>query len=263
MTTVLEIIRDAYRESNLIALGDVPSADQLDEGLTLLKRYRLSVYGTEAGEQLDPMPIGRHNIQRPQGYPWYDQVPDNTNWFVPANVRLYLNLEFAQIVYLSPNPMDGTRFAFRDESDNLSTYNFTVRGNGRQIDDQTELTFSTDGDAREYFYRSDLSGWKVIDPLTPYDDWPFPEEFDDMFVIGLAMRLNPRNVIQTAPESVAAYKRLLLMFEARYRQSCEVGSELALLRTPGTKYRYYADGTFADAAFKSGYAYPPGYRGWR
>ncbi len=251
MATVLDLVTDAYRESNLIAIGSVLSADQLTEGVTLLNRYRMSVYGTEAGEQLLSFPLGQTNISRPDGYP---EAPDG-DWIVPHNTRLYLNLSAAQTVYLNPNPIDGARFAFKDTAGNLATYNLIVKGNGRLIGGTTSATFSTNSQSREYFYRADAGDWKVLDPLVSTDTWPFPEEFDDMFVIGLAMRLNPRNVIQTSPESIAAYKRLLLMFEARYRQACQVSTELGLLRTSGIKRRY---GNFSDNSFNTGYPFPPG-----
>src|SRR4051812_13382736 len=159
MTLVSDIIRRAYRKSNLIPIGAVPSVNEQAEGLELLNTILLSTVGSEAGEQLDTMVIGNNGISRPQGYPWYNQVPDNNNWFVPSNVRMALNLTAAQTVYLDPNPVDGQRFGVLDKSGNLATYPLTVIGNGRTVSNSATTVFNVNGENSEYFYREDLGDW--------------------------------------------------------------------------------------------------------
>lgn len=262
MTLVSEIIRDAYRISNLISITADPTTAEVAEGLRYLNRLVAFMRGTEAGEQLDPVPIGRGNINRPQGYPWYDQVPDGTEWFVPINSRLMLNLTSPATVYLDPNPMDGARFAVLDLSNNLDTNPFTVIGNGRTIGGALSRQFDTDGANVEFMYRMDVGDWLPVSPLTLTDTFPFPVEFDDLFVINLSMRLNPSHAVEADPQAVAILAKLTTQFKARYRQSQQMGSELALVRTSGTRERYYDDTRFANALFNSGWASPFGGYRW-
>ena len=260
MTLVSTIIRDAYRESNLIAITAQPTEAERDEGLSLLNRLLASVFGTDAGEQLDGLVIGRNNIDRPSGYPWYEQVPDTTDWFVPANTRLFLNLTSAQTIWLSPNPIDGQRWAFIDKSANLATFPLTVEGNGRTIEGLTSKVYNTNSQLREFIYREDLGNWQVVTPLEADDEFPFPTEFDDKFIIELAARLNPRNAVATAAESTQRYIVVNRNFKARYRQSNEWGSELGLVRLPSMRRRFITDTRFGNATFDSGYPYPFGGR---
>lgn len=258
MTLVSDIIRDAYRESDLLAISADPTAYEMDEGLRLLNRLVSSAYGNEMGEQLDPLPLGRNNINRPQGYPWYDQVPDWQDWFVPPNCRTVLNLTAPLTVYLDPNPEDGTRFAIQDMSGNLSTYPFTVSANGRLIEGAEIKVYNTDSIASEFFYRQDTGNWAKVTPLDLADTFPFPIDFDDYFVIGLSFRLNPRHAVEADPQSVQAYNRSGTQFKARYRQHSFVWSDLALIRTPGSKKRYYDNTRYGNSLFNSGWAYPWG-----
>lgn len=262
MTLTSVIIRDAYRESNLLAISADPTADEQEEGLRLLNRVVSAVYGTDAGEQLDPVVIGRNNIGRPSGWPWYDQIPDTPDWYVPQNSRLVLNLTAPQIVYLDPNPEDGSRFAVQDKSGNLSTNNLTVIANGRTIQNANQLVFSTNAVNSEYIYRQDTGNWAIVTPLIASDPFPFPPEFDDFFVISLSMRLNPRHATVMDDQSVAVYKSQMKKFRARYRQHQPMASELGLIKTLGNGSRYYDDTYLANALFNSGRVWPFGGGRW-
>lgn len=229
MTLVSEIITDAYRISNLLAIGVSPTAAQTTEALRYLNRIVKSVFGNEAGDPLTAFPIGRNNIDRPSGYPWWDQVPDN-DWFVPKNYRLMLNLEAPVSLYLHPDPDDGSRFAVIDVSGNLSTYNATIHGNGRLIEDATTIVLATDDTDSEWFFRSDLANWLKYAPLISSDTFPFPIEFDDYFITLLAMRLNPSYGSALTEEAVMIHRRSKRQLQARYTQNIPVRSELALIR---------------------------------
>jgi hypothetical protein len=257
-TLVSDIITDAYRESNIIAISASPTAAEIAEGLRLLNRVVANTYNSDAGEKFIDYPIGRHNINRPQGWPYYNGQPTN-DWFVPLNARLLLNLDSAQTVYLNPTPEDGTMFSYVDVSGNLGTYNLVINGNGRKIEGSTSVTKNTNGGSAVYMYRADTGNWAKVSPLVSADEFPFPTDFDDLFVISLAVRLNPRHDVTTAQESVAALKKLLSQFKARYAQIMPQSSELALVLTPGMRrYRGIYDET---AAFLAGN--PLIYRGWR
>lgn len=262
MTLVSDIIRDAYRESNLISITADPTDAETAEALRLLNRLVASTRGQEAGEELDQILIGRHNIARPQGFPYYDGVPDSTLWYVPLNARLVLNLTSPQTVYLDPMPIDGARYAVQDKSGNLSTYNLIVHGNGRTIAGAESVTYSTNNVNTEYMYRADTGDWLAVSPLLIDDTFPFPPDFDDLFVIGLAMRLNPRNGAAIDPQSTGAYQRSMRNFKARYRQSQQMVAELALVRTLGTRHRFYDDTRLGNNLFNSGWGTPIGGYRW-
>lgn len=253
MTVTSVLIRDAFRESNLISITAQPTDDENTEALRLLNRLVASVYGLEAGEQLDPILIGRNNVQRPQGYPYYDQVPDTTDWYVPTNSVLVLNLTSPQTVYLDPMPDDGARFAFQDQSSNLSTNPLTVVGNGRTIGGGLTYTSAIDGDNQEFMYRQDIGSWVKVSPILSTDIFPFPEEFDDYFSIGLSMRLNPRNANALDPQSSAVFARGQRAFKARYRQHKAATVNPGLLYLTSTRRHYYEDTRYANSLWNSGY----------
>lgn len=254
MTLTSQIITDAYRQSNLLAIGVSPTQDQVDEALRYLNRIVKSVFGNEAGDPLEVFPVGRNNIQRPSGYPWWNTVPDN-DWFVPKNIRVMLNLEEPVSLYLHPEPDDGSRFAVIDASENVSTYNVTIQGNGRLIEGNFNLILNTDGVDKEWFYRADLGNWMLYAPLTMDIAFPFPEEFDDYFITLLAIRLNPQYGVMLDAQSKLVFDRSGRQLRARYTQNIPTRSELALIRMPkvsydrdiwGTSYRYYNPNSMFD-----------------
>lgn len=253
MTLISTIIRDAYRESNLIAISADPTSNEQDEGLRLLNRYVLSLFGNEAGDPLTSIPIGSNNIDRPQGFPGYEGQPTG-NWFVPVDSRLILNLTSTETVYLHPRPHDGARFSFIDKSNNLSTRNLIVDANGYTISGATSATFNTNGLANEYFFRVDIGDWSIVSPLVSGDESPFPQKFDDLLIVGLAMRLNPRNGVAIDPQSVEAFRMNQRKFRATYGQSINMPSEEGLLRTPGTRRSRWSGYSSTDA-FSSGIPY--------
>src|SRR3990172_3356119 len=105
MTLVSSIISSALRETNLIAIGASPTANESAEALTRLQSLVLSVLGNEQGENLSNLPLGITGIDVPSGYPWYgDNLPSNT--WVPLNTRLVLNLGSDVTVSLHPPPHD-------------------------------------------------------------------------------------------------------------------------------------------------------------
>lgn len=229
MTTVTQIITDAYRQSNLLALGASPTSNQETEALRFLNRLVKSVFGNEVGEPLTAFPVGRSNISRPSDYPGYETTPGG-DWFVPKNARLIFNLAESVSLYLHPAPNDGSRFAVTDPSGNLATYPVTVYGNGQAIEDATSVTLDTNGLDREWFYRSDLANWVRSIPLEADDTFPFPEEFDDFFITMLAIRLNPAYGTVLDSQSAAVLDRSEKQLRARYAQEIPVGSELGLIR---------------------------------
>lgn len=232
MTLISTIIRDAYRESNLIAISADPTTNEQAEGLRLLNRFILSLFGNEAGEPLTSIPIGSGNIDRPSSFPGYTDQPCN-DWFAPVNSRLILNLTSAQTVFMHPAPHDGARFAIVDKSGNLATYNLILDGNGYTVEAALSKTLNTNSMTREYFFRGDTGDWGVVAPLIASDASPFPEKFDDLLIVGLAIRLNPRNDVAADQQSIETLQSNMRKFKAQYNQTIEMPVEDALLRTSG------------------------------
>lgn len=249
MTLVSSIISDAFRESNLIAIGVDPTTAEQAEALRLLNSIVLTFIGQELGELLEDGNVGSNNVTRGE-YPqsWLDTTLENS--FLPLNIRVVANLTSPKTVYLHPQPMDGARFGVTDPSENLATYNLTFNGNGRKVEDTTQIVLNTNGLTREWFYRADLSDWVRVTDLEVDDESPFPREFDDLLIIALAIRLNPRNGVAIDPQSGDRYTKVLKKFRSRYRQSKQMSSELSLsLINPWYNGRtWYSD----DAAFNRG-----------
>lgn len=243
---ISQIITEAYRESNNIAIGQIPNAAEQQEALYLFNRFLKSVFGNEAGDPLTPISIGNNNVTNSV---YYNLEALPIGWYPPRNSRLFFNNNQSQAVNLNPYPQDGERLAIHDVSGNFSVYNVTINGNGRLIDGSNQTVLNTDLVIKEYFYRADTGSWMSVSNLDLSDTFPFPVEFEDLFIIGLAMRLNPRNRQEIDPQSIQTYKRLRSLFLARYHQSIDQRPEEGLLRTPGVPYLYYRNyGPYLDNA---------------
>lgn len=234
MTLVSDIITDAFRRSNLLALGQVPDINQGTEALRYLNRIVKSVFGNEVGEKLEAFPIGRHNISRPAGYPWWNNVPDN-NFYFPPNVRAIMNLDGGTHVdlYLHPDPPIGCRFAY-NFMDPGSGQSATIHGNGRYITGLDTINLDGTVTEAEYLYRDDLANWVQYAPIIATDTFPFPSEFDDFFITALAMVVNPAYGQILDPQSQSVFKRSAQQIRSRYHQVIPTRSELGLIRLTRT-----------------------------
>ena len=259
-TPIINIITDALRETNLIPLGSAPTTVQQTEAFSKLQSIVSSVLGNEVGENLNPFPLGQDNITSPKGYPWWNNsLPGNL--FVPTNIRIMCNLTAEGFVNFHPKPHDGARMGIVDVSGNFGTNELTIYGNGRMIEGESEMTYNTAGEVREWIYREDLGGWVVVVPLTLTGNMPFPPEFDDFFIIRLAMRLNPRYGQVMHPASMETLKEMTMKLTARYSQTTtqrSVESGLLYLTHWNRFWGYGAYGpTYGDPndMFNSGFPY--------
>ena len=256
MVLVSQVITEAYRESNNIAVGQTPEANEQAEGLLLFNRLLRSVFGNEAGDTFTTVGIGNNNITTTT-FRYFNTIP-TTGWYPSANTRLVFNHTLSETLNLNPNAQDGERVAIQDASGNFSTYTLTVNGNGRTIGGANSLVLNTNSIQVEYFYRADKNDWMKVQDLLVTDTFPFPEEFEDMFIIGLAMRLNPRNGTQMDPQSIQAYKRSSALFKARYQQRIEQNSEEGITRLPSNSaqaYRISGANLNSNQRFNLGYLF--------
>lgn len=222
MTTIRQIIIDAFREGGIVQVGLTPEADEFDEALRKMKALVRSLYGYEMGSPLVSVNYGDREAT---GY--YNQSP---TYYLPANLRLMFNSAETATIYLHPNPQDGARVGVVDVGGNFTDYPVSVHANGKLIGGSTSLSLETASENRHWFYRADLGEWTEVTNLTADSESPFPEEFDDLLITMLAMRLNPRYQATTAAETLVAYRRARSQFRSRYYQRRPIGSELALTR---------------------------------
>lgn len=212
MATLSQVITRAYRESQIIDAEETPSAIQVTEALDLLRGI-----------------IARSFVQVPQITVYYDGnqtigagkirrqfVNLGTNNPIPENISLHCNLTVARTLKMPYSPGDGARLRIIDVARNFATFNLTLEGNGQQIDTLPSLTLATDGQNAEFFYRRDLAGWVTVTQLTEGQNMPFPEEFDDKFVIELAGRLNPRYGNELPAVTFELWRQMNERFRARY-----------------------------------------------
>lgn len=244
MTLISQIIADAYRESNLIAIETAPTANEITEALRLLNRDIRSMFGNEFGEPLSVLPFGRNNIQTPNEISIY--MEDIQGYYAPVNTRLMCNLDSSESINLDPTPYDGSRFGVVDVSGNFNTLPLTLVGNGRKIEGATSVTINTASVTKEWFYREDLGEWVVLTELIASDDSPFPEEFDDLLITRLAVRLAPRSGEALDTMSQLTLQRMEKKFKARYVQKKYEQSEIGLQRLTSNRRNYSGADTLSD-----------------
>lgn len=233
MTTIAQIITDAYRESNNIAIGQVPTLAEQVEGLSAFNRFYKSLLGGRANDGLTTLNIDDNNVE----ITYLDAVKTlESSWTPSSGFRFVFNNTSNKTLVLNPYPQDGERLIIQDVSNNFATYPVTVKGNGRLIEGSTQVVLNTNGEITEYFYRADTASWVKVSTLDVNDIFPFPEEFEDLFSIGIALRLNPRNSSITDNMSLIEFRRLKNMFKARYSQVVNIRPELALVRLSSTRY---------------------------
>lgn len=253
MTTIATIITDAYRETNLIARGATESVGEQTEALRLLERYIDSLFGNEVGDNVQEMLFGQNANIDPTTY---NNEFQNfvERLYLPAGYRLKLNLDAPKTIKLPPNPQEGDLFGIVDASHNLASYPLTIVGNGSHIQNANSLILNTNGYSAMWFYRADKSNWKRITDLNTTDESPFPKAFDDLLIIGLAMRLDPRNGLNLSDISMSRYATVLKKFRARYSPVKEKSIDWALARIDGN--RRYRRGYSIEGEFDRGTIFP-------
>lgn len=215
MTQVLDIITQALRETNIIAINANPTPSEAQEGLDRLQAVILSVLGNEVGYIMEDWGVTDADITRPSGY----ELASMANFTIAPQSRLICNLANDTTLDLDPMPQDGQRFSVVDAALNMTTNTLTINGNGRLIEGATSKLLNTNGLSQQWLYRSDKANWVSIDPLDIESEMPFPADFDDYFIIMLAARLNPRYGKELDPQSAARLEQQRVQFVMRYAQS--------------------------------------------
>jgi hypothetical protein len=221
-TLVSEIIVQAFREGNFIAVGESTTAEELAEAVPKLNNFLNSLFGIELGEQYrDWYAPSENDPVAPLRFPL---TPTGTGemsaepWaYPPPNVRLVVSFTTASTLYLPAMPNDGARMALVDVG---SLGDVTLDGNGRKIEGASLLTLpAADLNGRKWLYRADLGNWLRLNTLAAGDPVPLPPEFDELLVCGLAIRLAPRFGVTIAQTTAECYTDMLGRLKKRYKQS--------------------------------------------
>lgn len=222
---VLEIINDAYRESNNIAAGIPVGGDQLSEGERLFNQVILSTFNTTLSSRLREWVVG----PLPDGLYW-----PADRWTKPvSNARLLVNdTAVPQITLPVRGVADGARIAVargqRDFAANPITLNagpYRI-GTADSAANTRVIDSGPDVGVLNWFFRADLGVWVEFGALTHVDELPFPGEFDSYFTTRLAKRLNPRYGRATADDTNEEFARAERALRARYFQKVVVRTDL-------------------------------------
>jgi hypothetical protein len=225
MTTAASLVKDAYREGNLIPVGSTPTTDEQIEALERLNRYVQGVFGYEMGEPLvdwdvpDPQRTAPVAADFPQA-PIPHDMPSGVYPYPPKNRRIVFG-SVAQTVYFPEAPLDGSRMALVQGSgvDGTPGSTVTLDGNGRTIEGSNTKAYTAPVTARQWLYRADLADWQAVVDMTLTNECPFPPELDDLWICMLAMRLAPRYGKTTAPETSRLGLVMLAKLKTRYEQA--------------------------------------------
>jgi hypothetical protein len=261
MTLTSKIITSAFRESNLILIGTEPSELQKQEAIDALNRIVLAAYGYEVGRQFVDWPVGQQGISAEDTTTW-----SQNEWaYPPANMRLIAASTTPQTIYLHPQPSDGARMALIDPAGLLAGAPMTIDGNGRRVQGSGSVVVDASV-PRVWFYRSDLGDWVVLSELTAAVDeqFPFPADFDDYFIVSLAARMNPRYGRAMSEQSAAALVRSLEKLRARYMQYTGIAGDKALSNLTigfGSRFSRSIDGDAGRSHRARRSLRPPHYEG--
>lgn len=229
MTTAATIIQAAFREGNLIPVGQSPTTAESAEALDKLNRLVLGILGYKMGENLADwlVPQPQRTASVSANFPQFPSPCDmNLSLYLypPNNQRIVYGGK-TQTVYFPQAPNPGAQMAVVQASgagDGGQVGDvLTLDGNSRTIETLTTKTFTFASPAfapRRWFYRDDLADWVAVLTMASGDTLPYPGEFDDFFICALAKRLAPNFGKIIAKETIQAALDAEHAFLARYRQ---------------------------------------------
>ena len=230
MSALSEITQRAFRESQILDINRPPSTLQEAEAVAILRgiilrHIRPAVQTIWLGN-LDGVKEQKGVILR--NFTHYAPVTA-----VPQDCYVNLLLDQPTTLLLPPSPGDGSRLTFIDVASTLATNPLTVTGNGNLIAGNTSATLSTNNENTTFMFRRDLANWISISPinLVATSQMPFAEEFDDLFVIELAMRLNPRYGKELSAVTIEVFSEIRSRFKGRYMSENNSSSPDSLWET--------------------------------
>lgn len=178
MALTSEIIAWAFREANYRSIVDAPSTEEQAEALTLLRGLCATFV---------PMVVGVH----------LPTVPVASNATLSGAARLMVSAGSPTTVVLPTQPQSGMVVEYVDAG---HTVDVTLDAGDRFFGDRQPTqqvllgaSFPTARNrTRQWLYRDDIASWDELTDLQASAPFPFPPEFNDWFVMMLAIRLSPR-----------------------------------------------------------------------
>jgi hypothetical protein len=234
MTTCSDLIQAALREGNLLAAGVSPTSVEQSEALGRLNAYNKQLFGVLIGEYNQDWLVPAPQRTAPQAAN-YPQLPypidtlgdailpsssdlsDNIWPFPPQNSRLVVAVTSAATVYFPEAPNDGARMSFVATPEMSDT--LTLDGNGKAIEGVATKDVTAADTGRKWFFRADLANWVALTTLGLTDTPPLPDEFDDLYVTALAIRLSSRYGQDPRAGTQNTYKDMLKQAKTRFAQS--------------------------------------------
>jgi len=196
MTTARTLIEDAYRQDNLIPLGQAILPEEEAEGLRRLNAMLAALFDEQVGEKLLDWPapprLTAPVAADPPFYPAPVPRNDPDIWrYPPENARLLAAFDQPETIYLHYKPQDGALLAAVNVglSENVSV---TLDANGRRIAGAPSLLLPELPEPLFFVYRADRAEWMPLTDLTIDSQSPLPPSFDDFLVCGLSMMLSAR-----------------------------------------------------------------------
>lgn len=240
---IAEILEKSFFEAGLTTELQHATPTQTRNAMDTISDVIAFAYGTTVGEKLNPWPLGNFGRSTQSRTLPTLQVLQRP-WI---NSELVAVNEEAMTVYLPVDPSDGARVGLIDPFSRLASVPITLDGNGRTIEAAATKLLNTNGTNTTWLYRADLGNWAKLSPLLITDDLPFPADYNRMFIILMAMHLNPaygRNISSTQAQFLKGYQQ---QFQARYVQSqpLEINTDISF----GTRQSY---NNWADAWFGGG-----------
>lgn len=232
MTTAAVLVKQAFREGNLIEIGKTPTTAEAAEGLDTLNTLMSGVFGVLVGNNLRDwsVPRGQSVGQINRDYPLLPgadlPLAPTYTMYPPQNSRVVWNTGEAHI-YLPNDPLsDGALFGLvRGSGAGFTPGTLTIDGNGHLIggSDTVDVTLETYTPGR-WFYRADLGNWVPVVPMAATDESLFPFEFDDTWICGLSIRLAPRFGKEVAKSTALRFTEMMGQLRSRYQQTEPTGS---------------------------------------
>jgi hypothetical protein len=232
MTANSTLIQAAFRESNFIQKGTDPTAVEQAEALRLLQSMVDSLFGSTVGIKYRPwhIPYPFNTAPETRRFPAAGGTEDNRPArdlkYPPVQSRVILRNTAEQTLYFQNQPMDGAIMSIVDAG---FTANVILDANGMFFEttgNTRTLTIEPRADGRnprrDYVFREDTASWNQVNALELTGEMPFPEQFDDYWITGLALRLAPSFGAKMTEVTLARYKEMTVFIRGWYRQQREV-----------------------------------------
>lgn len=183
---IRDIVKRSQRLLGALVTGDDPSADELSDELLSYTAMQRSLFGTVIGPKLSPFTAPTTPGQAENG----------GLYMIPAS--LYT-------LTAPTNPRSGARFGAVDPNLNFATNNCTIARNGRLLEGAaSNLTLSTNGANRQWFFDADTGNWvREADPASVDVSPPFPDRLISHLPAMLAVWIAAEFGSEIRPDVVA------------------------------------------------------------